>query len=204
LIDGSALYMAARDLHEGRQLDYHGFVRVLSEKANLQAGGSGSKTRWVMWTSASPQNEGQNRFLDFAKKELQWDVRRVSPADSFMVEPNSIRDDSPSTRNRLVRFDASIAFAIARLAENNGIVVVSDSFPLAQPMLLARRLGSEPPFLAFFSRALDNRWHGLLRREPSETLQFIDLDDSEELLFGGLSRRVEERSRSLENKADVF
>jgi hypothetical protein len=208
LIDGSALYLAARDLYEGRQLNYHEFVRVLSEQTGVQPAGPNSKTRWVMWTASSPQNAGQNRFLEFAEKELHWDVRRVNPVDSFIIEPNAIRDDSPATRNRLVRFDASIAFAIARLAEKNRLVVVSDSFPLAQPLLLARRLAAserEPaPALAFFSRALDNRWHGLLRRESTETLQFIDLDAAEAPLFGGTKERVEESSKRFGGKEDVF
>jgi hypothetical protein len=201
LIDGSAMYMATRDLYEGRQLDYQAFVRALCAKAGVQPGGQGN-TRWVMWTSASAQNEGQSRFLDFAKNDLRWQVRSFLPADSFMVEPSSIRDDSPTTRNRLVRFDASIAFAIGRLAEDNRLVVVSDSFALSQPMLLARSLNSEPPVLAFFGRALDKRWHGLLRRGPSETVPFVDLD--EEQLFGVAKTRSEERSQPAINKADVF
>jgi hypothetical protein len=203
LIDGSALYMATRALYEDRHLDYHGFVSLLAAKVGVQPAGVG-KTRWVMWTSASPQNAGQSRFLDFAKKELRLEVRPVSPSDSFIVEPNSILDASSSTKSRLVRFDASIAFAMGRLAEEHRIVVVSDSFPLAQPLLLSRRLAldRDPPALAFFGRALDNRWQGLLRREP-DTLEFIDLDDSEEALFGGLSRPVEER-RKPESTKDVF
>jgi hypothetical protein len=40
-----------------------------------------------MWTSATSDNAGQNRFLEFAEKELLWAVRRVSPSDSFMIDP---------------------------------------------------------------------------------------------------------------------
>lgn len=186
LIDGSALYMAARLLYEGRQLDYHGLVRVLTEACpGLERPGPQSRTSWVMWTSAAAQNAGQNRFLDFAENDLQWEVRRVAPSDSFTVEPSQVLDASPNTRNRLVRFDASIAFAMGRLAEKRRIVVVSDSFGLAQPLLLARQVPGfehrEPAVLAFFSQALDSRWQGLLRK--SEKL-FVGLDDFEEQLFG--------------------
>lgn len=204
LIDGSALYMATRDLSEGRQLDYQALVRLLCAKAQVQPGGPNSSTRWVMWTSASAHNEGQSRFLDFAKNELQWQIRSFPPADSFVVEPSSIRDDSPSVKNRLVRFDASIAFAIGRLAEANRLVILSDSFPLAEPLRLARKLHPVAPALAFFSRALDKRWHAWLRREASDaSVEFIDLD-TEDQLFGSPGRKPVEERRTTEAKEDVF
>src|SRR5688500_1813595 len=95
LFDGSALYMAARTLYENRQLDYHGFIRLLTTKTGVRPPGPNS--RWVMWTSASAQNAGQTRFLDFAEHELQWEVRRVNPADSYIVEPSLIMDASQGT-----------------------------------------------------------------------------------------------------------
>jgi hypothetical protein len=203
LIDGSALYMAARALYENRQLDYHGLVRLLTTKIEGLAT-PGPSAKWVMWTSFSPQNAGQARFLDFAENELQWEVRRSNPADSYIVEPSSIMDASQSTRNRLVRFDASIAFAIGRLAERNRIVVISDSFALSQPLLVASQLAPEgaPPVLAFFNRFLDSRWQGVLRREPSSALDFLSFDEAEDLLFG--STPAPEKRRPVREKSDLF
>src|SRR5437870_468099 len=73
-IDGSALYLASRNLHESRQLDYRQLVDLLLSKIPglVQATPYGKESRWVMWTSASPDNAGQSRFLDFAERELHW------------------------------------------------------------------------------------------------------------------------------------
>ena len=194
-IDGSALYMAARSLYEGRQLDYHALIGLLTtDVPGVEKPGPNSKTLWVMWTASAPQNAGQNRFLEFAENDLKWEVRRVSPAESFIVEPSSLLDLSQSTRSRLVRFDASIAFAMGRLAEKRRIVVVSDSFALAQPLVLAHQVSgfdeSKPAVFAFFGRALDPRVQTVLRKEP-DAITLIDFDDHEDELFG--SSRVEER-----------
>lgn len=194
-IDGSALYMAARSLYEGRQLDYHALIRLLTtEVPGVDKPGPNSRTLWVMWTSSAPQNAGQNRFLEFAENDLKWEVRRISPAESFIVEPSSLLDLSQGTRNRLVRFDASIAFAMGRLADKRRIVVVSDSFALAQPLALSHEVAGfgdpKPAVLAFFGRALDPRVQTVLRKEP-DAVTLVDFDDHEDQLFG--SSHVEER-----------
>lgn len=186
-VDGSALYLSAKNFHEGRQLNYVALAEILtSEIEGLRPPCADS--RWVMWTASSPQNVGQGRFLDFAEQELRWSVRRFSPADSFMVEPAALVGLAPDkgAAGRLTRFDASIAFAIGRLAEQSRIVVVSDSFALAEPLRLASQIKSatrQQPVLVFFGRALDSRWQGVLRKE-AQALKFIDLDDFEERLFG--------------------
>lgn len=191
LIDGSALYLTARGFYEGRQLDYHALVNLLtSEITGLPPAAPGrSDNLWVMWTSASPQNAGQTRFLEFAENDLHWTVRRFNPVDSFMVEPATVLGLSSGASGRFVRFDARIAFAIGRLAEDHRIVVLTDSFALADPLLQASRLGAQP-VLAFFGRGLDPRWQGVLRKAAKDTLEFIDLDDSEELLFGSKTKEV--------------
>ena len=194
-IDGSALYIAARSLYEGRPLDYHALIRLLiSEIPGVDKPGPNSRTLWVMWTASAPQNVGQNRFLEFAENDLKWEVRRISPAESFIVEPNSLLDLSQSTRSRLIRFDASIAFAMGRLAEKRRIVVISDSFALAQPLVLSHEVSglgeSKPAVLAFFGRALDARIQTVLRKE-ADAITLLDFDDHEDQLFG--SSRVEER-----------
>ncbi len=88
----------------------------------------------------------------------------------------------------LIRFDSQIAFAMGRLASEQRIVVVSDSYPLASTLQRARHLrGASQPknVLAFFGSALDPRWQRLLRDPSKSEIEFIDLDDEEAALFGG-------------------
>ena len=187
LVDGSSLYLAGRSLHEGRPLDYHGLVGLLVDEVSGLGKPGEQGALWTMWTSASAQNEGQSRFLEFAERDLRWEVRRFNPSDSYMVEPTMLLGWSSDGRSasRLVRFDASIAFAIGRLAEKHApLVVVSDSFALEDPLRRAARVSPEssPLYLAFFGRALDSRWQGVLRKESP--VKFIDFDEHEEKLFG--------------------
>jgi hypothetical protein len=205
LVDGSALFLAVRALGDGRALDYRALMDVLCENVPglTRPGGREDATQWVMWTSASTDNAGQNRFLEFAEKELLWTVRRVAPAESFMVDPAAalgITQDSRAA-SRLVRFDASIAFATARVADTHRVVVVSDSFPLADPLQRAcrfRGVGVPPNVLAFFGRAVDGRWQRLLRDSTKHGVQFVDLDEFEAKLFGGgkeVSRSASDEDR---------
>lgn len=192
-VDGSALFLAVRALGDGRSLDYRALGDILCEHVPglTKAGNGDDGTHWVMWTSAAPDNAGQNRFLEFAEKELLWTVRRVPPADSFMVDPAGSLGLAQDSRvsSRLVRFDAAIAFAIGRVAGSHRVVVLSDSFPLADSMQRAAwfRAGTNAPnFLSFFGRAIDGRWQRLLREDPAKSgVAFIDLDDFEQRLFGG-------------------
>jgi hypothetical protein len=157
-----------------------------------------------MWTASSPQNLGQGRFLDFAEHELHWSVRPFSPADSFMIEPATLVGLSPDkgAANRLMRFDASIAFAIGRLLEQQPhLVVITDSFALAEPLRLATQIGlrvGKRPVLAFFGRALDSRWQGVFRKEAERGPQFVDLDDFEDRLFGA-STSPDRRSTAVDD-----
>ncbi len=196
LVDGSALYLSAKNFYEGRQLNYPALVELLTSKIDGLLP-PGPESRWVMWTASSPQNVGQGRFLDFAEQELRWSVRRFSPAESFTIEPAALVGLSPDkgAASRLTRFDASIAFAIGRLAEQSRLVVLSDSFALAEPLRLASQIGLETgnrPVLAFFGRALDSRWPGVLRKE-AQAIEFIDLDDFEAVLFGSQSTSTKKR-----------
>lgn len=196
LIDGSALFLGARTLYEGRQLDYRALVRLLVERCEgvTAPALSGGHSRWVMWTSAAPQNQGQARFLDFAENELHWEIRAFAPADSFMVEPVAVLGLSAESKSagRLVRFDASIAFALGRLAETHRLVVVTDSFAISDPLLRAAQLapeGAPRPVLASFGRALDGRWLRVLRNQSEAAPVLLDLDDFESGLFGAGAER---------------
>jgi hypothetical protein len=189
LIDGSALFLNSRALYQG-QLDYAALAALIIESyPDLGPPSPGRASNvWAMWTSHAPQNEGQTRFIDFVEKRLQWQVRGFPPSDSFLVDPVVVfgmASDTRAASSRLVRFDSSIAYAIGRLADQYRIVVVSDSFGLAEP--LARVAQDHPhrkPVLAFFGQALDSRWQRRLRAEPEFSPEFLDLDERVERLYG--------------------
>lgn len=182
LVDGSTLYLAARSYD--RPLDYQALIGLLVEKIPYLGKPGEPDTLWTMWTAASAQNEGQIRFLEFAERDLRWEVRRVAPVDSYIIEPAVLLGWSSGNRSAspLMRFDASLAFAIGRLAEQHRpLVVVTDSFALADPLRRADRIASGV-YLAFFGTAVDARWQGVLRRE--KFVEFIDFDEHADRLFG--------------------
>lgn len=192
LIDGSALFLTVRSLPESRSLDYRALVDLLIEQVpGLEAATPrGGKSHWVMWTAASPQNEGQNRFLDFAEGQLHWEVRRVPPVESFLIDPSQlgVSNENRPAVNRLLRFDAAIAFALGRLVDTHRVIVVSDGYSIAEPLARASAIAggdsTRTPILSFFGRSLDPRWQRLLLKKDPTAPRFIDLDDHEELLFG--------------------
>lgn len=228
LMDGSALFFAARDLYPGVPLDYGELTTSLREIAwspefGCKDGSSGScgivapcthvdplnyppPTSWIMWAATSPKNEGQARFLKHVHG-LGWDIRAFSPADSFMVDPVTTLSLAAGARigERMTRFDASIAYMIGRLAETCQIILLSDSFALAEPLVRAAKTRYEterrnakaedreprqmpPNILAFFGRALDPRWFAVLRDWKSDGMndcvQFFDLETRAHMLLG--------------------
>ena len=200
-VDGSAIFHAARLLCPGGQLDYRELVEILLEEAVGLTRPEHERALWLMFTSASAQNEGQTRYLEFMRSELHWEVIRVSPADSYMVEPTELfgRSDNRAAK-RLLRFDADIGFALGRAAEYcSTLVVITDSFALLRPIRSTESVPRKPSkkkqvsekkvYLAFFSRALDPRWRRDLRMEGAP--EFIDLDSHSERLF---ARRASDRS----------
>ncbi|MBI5277355.1 MAG: hypothetical protein HY854_12930 [Burkholderiales bacterium] len=191
------MYGAAKIVGDGRNMDYVTSGQVLQQAIPGLAPANGNRgeedpAHWVMWTSAAQDNPGQARFLDYTERELHWAVRRRAPYDSFLVDPAGLvgPTSDPGLVRRLTRFDASIGFAIGRLAERRRIVLVSDSFALAEALHLSYRLRSraglfpeERNVLAFFGRALDPRWQKALR-EWKDSIAFVDLDLHENELFG--------------------
>ena len=197
LIDGTALYMAVRALYGERQLDYQALIQILMESMPILSKPGSDNTSWVMWTAASPQNIGQNKFLEFVENELKWEVRKTDIANSYLIEPVSIFDLSKTSRNRLIRFDANIAFALGRLANFQHIVVISDSYALMEPMARVSAISRTEPFegttLAFFGNALESRIHSFLRN--NSCIHLLDLDESEVRLFG--SRAVTQNKKEV-------
>lgn len=184
LMDLSAIFFAIRDLYPDQQLNYTSLAEIVTTTAGL--GSSRRQVDRVAWTSYSETNQGQARFL--AHLEARWAIRRFAPSDSFIVDPGAMNfapGDRPA--QRLVRFDASIAFAMGALAKTHEIALISDSFALAEPLIRAAksRSANAKSHLAFFGRSLDGRWGKVLRDGASSfPLTLIDLDDREEHLFG--------------------
>ena len=186
LLDGTALFQASKSLYPENSLDYQTLKFLLGMVSGWPDSDSAAEdsVRSVMWTSAVEGNPGQAKFLDFVEMKLDWEVRRFKPADSYMVDlsSNMALGGSSHMAQRLMRFDAPIAFAMGRLAETHQIMLVTDSFALADPLRRAIEISGQEAYLAFFGRALDSRWLRVIRSTPE--LNFIDLDDFSEDLFG--------------------
>jgi len=205
LMDAGAVFFAVRDLFDGLQLEYPALADVICTAVPASGHlsppdprkGPDREKLWAMWTSFSHQNAGQVRFLDYAEKKLGWVARRFDPSDSYVVDPQttlgiSKSSDGGNSRsvNRLIRFDASMAYTIGRISETHMIVLITDSYMLAEPLVKAAQRRQEKEkekkknCIAFFGRLLDPRWNGLLRGKAKDYIDFVDLDDHEVKLFG--------------------
>lgn len=186
-MDAGAVFFAARELQESAQFNYQALMQLLSREGfPLPSSGSNGSHLWVLWSAVVAHNTGQVRFLQYAERDLGWTVRRFHPTEGYVVDPATLglSGDGARLANRLLRFDASIAFAIGRLAEDHRVAVISDSFALAEPLLRAARVSKRPALLSFFGRLLDPRWQTLLREGSADLIKFIDLDQHEDVLFG--------------------
>ncbi len=173
LVDGSALFLSSRAIETEHPLDYRRLAQKLMEKLKVE-----SFRPAIFFTSFDSGNEGQLKFLNFIRDMMAWQVEAV-PFSEAALMPQSERDAS----RPYVRFDSRIAFSLGRLAGRSNVVVVSDAYSLASPILETARRGSNIA-LAFFSRALDPRWLKHLR-DARSGIQFIDLDLWLDELFGG-------------------
>ena len=195
LIDGSAIFTTLQSVAPPSvvsdlrpSFNYLGLIDLLVTEfdGQLHRPGSPGNSVWTMWTSADVRNQGQQKFLEFAEKRLHWEVRTNLPSQSFMVEPQAlfgVGHTEAARSGRLLRFDASIAFAMGRLAETHRLIVVSDSFALSSSVVLVNEhWGKDSCALVFSGMALDQRWHPLLR--SSRGPRFIDLDLHQQQIFG--------------------
>ncbi len=193
LMDAGAVFFAVRDLYEGLELKYPKLAQLLSDQEKLRLPDPRKRNDpnhiWAMWTSFHPQNTGQARFIESAEKTLGWVVRRFPPSESYMLDPQtalSITSTEGRTNrmgHRLMRFDASIAYMLGRIADTHDIVLVTDSFTLAEPLARAARLRGRQNTVAFFGRLLDSRWQAFLRGDGGQHVKFIDFDNYDTILF---------------------
>lgn len=193
LIDGSALYFASAARADGRRLSYPELSNLLVkqivglEPAIMPELAVAHDSIWSMWTSAAPGNPGQTKFLEFAEQRLCWHVRTSFPSQSYMVEPDTLFGIGADTTkaNRLLRFDAQIAFAMGRLAQTHRLVIVSDSYSLRDPIERVNEAWGQKHgncVLAFFGQSYDSRWRRA--RDSKWAPDFIDFDDYHAELFG--------------------
>ncbi len=171
LIDGSALFFGQREASPDKNLDYNALVDAMRRHGN---------SRWpakpaYFFTAADEANEKQAKFHQMIQKEFGWVVRQMPPHEASVG--NSLLTDDKS-RSRLIRFDALIAYSLARIAGRPNIsrvFIVSDSWPLAACVKDCVGRGT-PVTICFFGDFIDTRWHKLFREYDPAKLDFLDLE----------------------------
>lgn len=176
LVDGSALFFAARALFPDRNLNYHELSKIIQTHV-----GDLRIEPALFFSSVDIGNEKQVKFVEFVEQNLGWTVQRVAPHEASMCNP--LLTDAVF---RSIRFDAWLAYALGRLTTKPGlskIVVVSDSWPLAGPV---RECAARDKSIAvcFFGAVIDTRWHKVFRESTEAfSIDFLDLDNYTEVLF---------------------
>lgn len=169
LIDGSALFFGQRAASPDRNLDYTVLLEIMQQHRHC---------RWpakpaYFFTAADESNEKQAKFHQMIQSQLNWTVRQMPPHEASTG--NSLLSDTPS---RIIRFDALIAYALARLAghaEVARVFIISDSWPLAACVKDCVARGT-PVTICFFGDFIDTRWHKLFREFDPAKLDFLDLE----------------------------
>lgn len=189
LVDGTAVYFRSREGRSTDRLDYEALNRVLLAEADTKAFDTA-----LFFTTYDAQNEGQAKFLTFLRTRLEWEVepRPVWEADPIPERARWERNE----RNEFIRFDAAIAYALGRLIEQRDkVLIVTDSFALEHPMMVAAQHKTACVELAFFGRQLDPRWLPIVTngnsrdgngnsKDGKSKIEFLDLDKHSEALFG--------------------
>jgi len=175
LIDGTALFLALKYLGEA-SLNYIALLELIREEC--EACDWPPKPAYF-FTSADPLNTGQSKFHSFLEDRAGIQVVECAPKDSNTI--NQLLQ--PGDATNWTRFDALISYSIGALVGSRGagqIVVVSDSWPLSSPIMDAAEKEGVSVKLAFFGRAVDARYHRLVR---DNSVEFLDLDDHTDKLF---------------------
>ncbi len=146
-----------------KNIDYKAVDAFIKEKMNVKTVNDNS----VFFTLYHPANEGQKNFIKFLKSELGWNVEGVKTTD--------IKRD---VDYKQYRFDARICYELGVLFQpeiDTRILVISDSFELATPMIDSAREHNTEITLGFFSDALDGRWYKILQ-DPANRINFLDFE----------------------------
>lgn len=171
LVDGSALFFGQRAASPDKNLDYTVLLTIMQNHR---------KDRWpakpaYFFTAADEANEKQAKFHQMIQGQLGWSVRQMPPHEASVG--NSLLSETPS---RIIRFDALIAYSLARIAGRSDVVsrvfIISDSWPLAACVKDCVERGT-PVTMCFFGDFIDTRWHKLFREYgDSPKLDFLDLE----------------------------
>lgn len=188
LCDLSRLFFSLR--RQEVRLDYRAMVRELL--------GNGSEFAPLAgWTAFDPANDAQKRLHERLGDD-GWHIVTMSPPQAQLVRGFADADEEGGKRKPLVpheeniRFDTQIAFALGRLAgEVDRVVVVSDSFALADPVLQTVDRGTKVD-LAFFSDELDARWMSVIK--VTDGLEFCDLTTVNRESGGRVAERASARA----------
>jgi len=187
LTDGSALFYTSRFVGDNRPLNY----RRMEERIKLGVAlDSFEFSRF--YTAFDPANEGQGKFLGFIERDMGWELETL-PVGEAVVTPTTFTTYQSNEPRPFIRFDASISFALGRLAGvYSRVVVISDSYAIARPIMQTAARGTLVT-LVFFRQCLDPRWNKLLREisptnkrlpRSSDKVEFLDLDQYVDELFG--------------------
>lgn len=146
-----------------KNIDYKAIDQFIKDKMNT----SSISDESIFYTLYHPGNEKQNNFIKFLKSELGWNVEGVKTSD--------IRRD---VNYQQYRFDAKISYELGLLFRpetETRILVISDSFELATPMIEVAGEHNTEVQLGFFSDALDGRWYKVLQN-PANRISFLDFE----------------------------
>ncbi len=125
----------------------------------------------IFWTLYSQNNEGQNNFINFLKTELNWNVEGIKTTDIRRgVDYKQYRFDSKIT------YELGILFQPPTLTR---ILVISDSYELAEPMIEVAKQAETEVSLGFFADALDGRWINVLKN-PENRINLLDFCDMQD------------------------
>ncbi len=125
----------------------------------------------VFYTLYNANNEGQNNFISFLKTELNWNVKGVKTSE--------IRR---GVDYKQYRFDTKIAYELGVLFQPESetrILVISDSFELADQMIEVAGEHNTEVTLGFFADALDGRWINVLKN-PENKINLLDFSDMQD------------------------
>jgi len=146
-----------------KNINYKAVDEFIKTKMNIKNINDDS----VFFTLYHPGNEKQNNFIKFLKSELNWNVEGIKTFD--------IRK---GIEYQQYRFDTQIAYELGLLfrpEEPTRILVISDSFELAKPMIEVAGEHNTEVTLGFFSDALDGRWYKILQN-PENKINFLDFE----------------------------
>jgi hypothetical protein len=179
LVDGTALFFGQRAVSPDKTMDYRALVTLLRD----HTGQSSQPRPAYFFTATDETNDKQLKFNEMVRT-LGWTVAQTTPQMAMVANPLLADAD-----NRLIRFDASMAYALGRLSSAGvkHVVVVSDSYALANPVRDCVQRGMRVT-VGFFGSVLDSRWHRIFRDSELPTArsrkpEFLDFDTSSHLLF---------------------